>query len=141
VSETAAHVDAASAWPDGSALPAQAGYGWERLVDRLAWYERRSGHHKDWFQRLMVLQIVFAAAIPVTAGTRASAWITGSLGASIMMLEGFQHEKHLYLSRAGHYREVAGPDAPLAERVEGLVSQEHSAWSSAQAEAGASRGP
>jgi hypothetical protein len=160
VSEAAADVDATSMRPDGSAFPGQAGYAWERLEDQLAWYERKSAHHKDWFQRLKVLQIVFAAAIPVAAGTGASAWITGSLGASIVVFEGFQqlfqfqqnwvgyrataeslkHEKHLYLSRAGHYREVARPDVLLAERVEGLVSQEHSAWSSAQTEAGASRG-
>ena len=30
--------------------------------------------------------------------------------------------------RAGPYAAVARPDALLAERVEGLVSQEHAAW-------------
>lgn len=160
MSDAAADVERAPPWPDGSALPARTGYAWERLEDQLAWYERRSAHDKNWFQRLKVAQIVIAAAIPVAAGTGASAWITGSLGASIVVLEGFQqlfqfqqnwlgfrataeslkHEKHLYLSRAGHYAAVARPDALLAERVEGLVSQEHAGWSSAQAEAAAGRG-
>jgi hypothetical protein len=158
VSDAAADVDAASAWPDVAALPGEGGFAWERLEDQLAWHERKSVHHKDWFQRLKVLQIVIAAAIPVAAGTGVSAWITGSLGASIVVLEGFQqlfqfqqnwvsyrataeslkHEKYLYLSRAGHYREGARRDVLLAERVESLVSQEHSVWSSAQADAGAS---
>jgi hypothetical protein len=124
LSDAVADVDAASAWPDGSALPAQAGYAWERLEDQLAWHERRSSHHKDWFQRFKVLQIVFAAAIPVAAGTGASAWLMGSLG----------------VMSAGPYREEARLDVLPAERLDRLVSQEHSAWSSAQAEAGISRG-
>ncbi len=127
----------------------------KRLEDQLAWYDAKAKHHKDWFQRLKVVQIVAAAVIPVTAGSGASAWITGSLGASIVVLEGLQqlfqfqpnwtgyrataealkHEKHLYLARAGPYANVSREDALLAERVEGLVSQEHAAWSSTQAEA------
>lgn len=100
-----------------------------------------------------MLQIVIAAAIPVVAGAGAGAWITGSLGATIVVLEGFQqlfqfqqnwssyrataeglkHEKYLFLMRAGPYRDSPAPEGVLAERVEGLVSQEHSAWSAAQA--------
>jgi hypothetical protein len=48
----------------------------------------------------------------------------------------FKHEKFLYIARAGPYRDAPAPDALLAEHVEGLVSQEHAAWSSSQAEAG-----
>ena len=101
-----------------------------------------------------MLQIVTAAAIPLVAGAGAGSWITGSLGASIVVLEGFQqlfqfqqnwigyratsealkHEKFLYLMRAGPYRDSPAPDAVLAERVEGLVSQEHSSSSAAQAQ-------
>ena len=137
----------------------QTGYAWERLEDQLGWYDRKSAHHKNWFQRFKVLQIVIAASIPVVAGGGAGAWITGSLGASIVAIESFQqlfqfqqnwlgyrataealkHEKFVYLARAGPYRDAPAPDALLAERVEGLVSQEHAAWSSAQTEAGAAK--
>ena len=48
--------------------------------------------------------------------------------------EALKHEKFLYLTRAGPYRDSPAPDAVLAERVEGLVSQEHSAWSASQAQ-------
>ena len=48
--------------------------------------------------------------------------------------EALKHEKFLYLMRAGPYRDAPAPDAVLAERVEGLVSQEHSSWSAAQAQ-------
>jgi hypothetical protein len=137
----------------------QTGYAWERLEDQLGWYDRKSAHHKNWFQRFKVLQIVIAASIPVVAGGGAGAWITGSLGASIVAIESFQqlfqfqqnwlgyrataealkHEKFVYLARAGPYRDAPAPDALLAERVEGLVSQEHAAWSSAQTDAGAAK--
>jgi len=94
--------------------------------------------------RLTVAQIVIAAAIPVSAGAIVSAWITGSLGALIVVLEGLQqlfqfqqnwtgyrataealkHEKYLYLARAGPYADTSREEGLLAERVEGLVSQE-----------------
>jgi hypothetical protein len=152
VSDTA--TDGAQTVDTGAAPAERSGYAWKRLEDQLAWYDGRSAHHKDWFQRLKVLQIVVAAAIPVVAGAGAGAWITGSLGATIVVLEGFQqlfqfqqnwlgyrathealkHEKFLYLAHAGPYRDATAPDTLLAERVEGLVSQEHAAWSAAQRE-------
>ena len=129
-------------------------HGWERLEDQLGWYDRKSGHQKTWFQRLKVMQIVIAAAIPVVAGVGADAWITGSLGAAIVVLESIQqlfqyqqnwlgyrataealkHEKYLYLAQAGPYRDGNARDIVLAERVEALVSQEQSSWSAAQTE-------
>ena len=129
-------------------------HAWERLEDQLGWYDRKSGHQKRWFQRLKVAQLVIAAAIPVVAGVGADAWITGSLGAAIVVLEGVQqlfqyqqnwlgyrataealkHEKYLYLAQAGLYRDATARDAALAERVEALVSQEQSSWSAAQTE-------
>jgi hypothetical protein len=130
-------------------------HAWERLEDQLGWYDRKSGQQKRWFQRLKVAQLVIAAAIPVVAGVGADAWITGSLGAAIVVLEGIQqlfqyqqnwlgyrataealkHEKYLYLAHAGAYRDATARDAVLAERVEALVSQEQSSWTAVQAEA------
>jgi hypothetical protein len=73
--------------------------------------------------------------------------VTGGLAAVIVVLEGAQHlyqfqehwitygstaeelkhERYLYLAQAGPY---AGDDrhAQLAERLEGLISQEHTRW-------------
>ena len=49
--------------------------------------------------------------------------------------EALKHEKYLFLARAGPY---TGPQAEplLAERIESLISQEHSKWVSAREEAG-----
>ena len=132
------------------------GYAWDRREDQLGWYGRKAQLNKDAFYRLKVAQILVAAAIPVAAAAGATAWLVAATGATILVLEGLQqlfqfqqnwigyrataealkHEKHLYLSEAGPYAGAARADALLAERVEGLVSQENAAWSAAQAEAG-----
>ena len=100
---------------DGSAAQA-------RLEDQIAWYDAESGHNQRWFKLLKVCQIVVAAAIPGRPIARPAS--------------GFKHEKHLFAARAGPYAAVPRPDALLAERVEGLVSQEHAAWVSQREEAG-----
>jgi uncharacterized protein DUF4231 len=119
-----------------------------RIREQIEWYDGKSGHCQRWFKRLKICQIVTAAAIPVMAGAKAPYWLVGGAGALIVVLEGLQqlqqyqqnwityratcerlkHEKFLYLARAGSYATVANADALLAERVEGLVSQEHAAW-------------
>jgi hypothetical protein len=128
---------------------------WSRLEDQIGWYDRQSGRAQHWFKRLKVSQIVLAAAIPVAAGVSAPAWLVGGAGALIVVLEGVQqlqqyqqnwttyrstcerlkHEKFLFAARAGPYARVENADARLAERVEGLVSQEHAAWVSHRDEA------
>ena len=135
--------------------------GLDRLEDQLAWYDSKATKNRLWFQSLKVTQIVVAAAIPVSAAAGASTAVAGGLGASIVVMEGLQqlfqfqqnwasyrttaeslkHEKYLFLSRAVPFSDVADPDALLAERVEGLVSQEHAAWSSAQASSGGAAKP
>jgi hypothetical protein len=127
----------------------------QRLDEQIAWYDGKSRHNQRWFKRLKISQIVIAAAIPAAAGAHVgSAWL-GVAGALIVVLEGLQqlqqyqqnwttyratcerlkHERHLYAAAAGPYAGAARPGALLAERVEGLVSQEHAAWVSQQREA------
>jgi hypothetical protein len=133
---------------------------WERLQDQLDWYERKSQHHKRWYQSLKVAQIVVAAGIPVVAAAGASAAVAGGLGAVIVVLEGLQqlfqfqqnwlayrgtaealkHEKFLALAEAGPYANTDRVDALLAERIEGLVSQEHASWAESQREGAAREG-
>lgn len=129
---------------------------WSRLEQQIGWYDRRSRHTQAWYKRIKVLQIVLAASIPVVATVSAPAWVTGSLGALIVVLEGFQqlqqyhanwatyrstcealkHEKYLFVAHAGPYAVVEHPERLLAERVEGLVSQEHAVWVSHVEESG-----
>lgn len=129
---------------------------WNRVQDQIAWYDAKSQVNQRWFKWLKVCQIVTAAAIPVLAGVSAPAWLIGSGGASIVVLEGLQqlqqyqqnwtnyratceqlkHEQFLFMAQAGPYGVTPNPEALLAERVEGLVSQEHAAWISQREEVG-----
>jgi hypothetical protein len=127
---------------------------WERLESQIAWYDKKSNQNQRWFKRLKILQIVLAAAIPVAAAFSIDPEAMGAAGALIVILEGLQqlqqyqqkwttyrstcerlkHDKYLYLAHAGPYTKAPRPEALLAERVEGLVSQEHAAWVSQQQE-------
>jgi len=44
--------------------------------------------------------------------------------------EAMKHEKFIYLAKGGPYATATDPRALLAERVEGLGSQENSKWAS-----------
>ena len=120
---------------------------WTRLEDQLGWYDRKSDEAQRMFKRLKVVELVVAAAIPVVAGISGPALVTAALGSTVVVLESVQqlfqwqtnwvlyrstaealkHEKCLVLSSAAHY---ATPDrlGVLAERLEGLISQEHAKW-------------
>lgn len=125
-----------------------------RLEDQIDWYDRKSGHNQRWFKRLKVGQIVLAAAIPAAAALGAHSAPLAVAGALIVVVEGLQqlqqyqqnwtayratcerlkHERHLFEAQAGPYAGAGRPAALLAERIEGLVSQEHAAWVSQQRE-------
>jgi Protein of unknown function (DUF4231) len=103
---------------------------------------------------------VIAAAIPVVAAFGADADVAGLLGAVIVIIEGLQQlfqfhqnwlryrgaaqslesEKHLFLASAGPYAAAPRPAALLAERVEGLLSSELTAWTGDQRDASAAAG-
>jgi hypothetical protein len=132
---------------------------WERLEAQLAWYDRRSIQNQRWYKRLKLVELVVAATLPVVAGMRAPTWALGGLAAVIVVLEvaqhlyqfqehwiayrstceALRHEGYLYLASAGHYAAAADPHSLLAERIEGLVSQEHAKWASSEEAAGRTR--
>jgi hypothetical protein len=128
---------------------------WERLESQVSWYSRNARRCKRSYTRIKLVQIVAAAFIPVLAAVDLPTWVMGALGATVVVLESVQqlfqyhsnwtqyrttaealkHEKFLAQARAGHYAIAPNPTALLAERIEGLVSQEHAAWSSEQQQA------
>ncbi len=132
---------------------------WLRLEDQLQWYDTKSSKTKKWYKTLRISQLSLAALIPVVAmaGGEWSKWVTAVFGALIAVFEGVQqlnqfgpqwleyrataerlkHEKYLFLSQGGHYRDVDPKEALrlLAERVEENVSQEHARWSSTSKQA------
>ena len=126
----------------------------ERLEDQIAWYDQKSVWNQRLFKIAKAVQIIAAAAIPVIVLMTKYKWPPAALGALIVVLEGFQqlnqyqqnwiayrstcealrHEKFLFLAEAGPYAAAAEPRTLLAERIEGLVSQEHAKWVSAREE-------
>ena len=120
---------------------------WERLEDQIGWYDGKSGMNQRRYKWFKLLEIAVAAALPVVAAVHSPVWVTGGLAAVIVVLEAVQHinqyqehwityrstaealkhERYLYLAQAGPY---VGDDrhSQLAERLEGLISQEHAKW-------------
>ena len=98
---------------------------WQRLEEQIAWYSRGARRNKRRYLRIKVVQIVSAASIPVLAATSLPTWVSGGLGALIVVLESVQqlfqfhsnwthyrstaealkHEKFLYLAQAGLLRD------------------------------------
>lgn len=127
---------------------------WDRLEDQIGWYDRRSTENQRRYKWLKVLELAIAAALPVVAGMKSPVWVTGGLAAMIVVLEGTQHlyqfqehwityrstaealkhEHFLYLAKAGPYFDE-DRHSRLAERIEGLISQEHAKWTASQTRA------
>jgi 4-hydroxy-3-methylbut-2-enyl diphosphate reductase IspH len=126
----------------------------ERLDDQIRWYDRKSRHNQRWFKIVKVVQLTAAAAVPVVVAIGVRAAVPAALGASVVVLEGLQqlnqyqqnwttyrstaealkHEKYLFLALAGPYAGASAPSQLLADRIEGLISQEHAKWVSAREE-------
>ena len=127
----------------------------ERLEDQIGWYDRKSAQNQRWFKTFKALQLIAAAAVPVAAAIGVRAAVLAALGAAVVVLGGLQqlnqyqqnwtayrstaealkHEKYLFLALAGPYAGASAPHALLADRIEGLISQEHAKWISAREEA------
>ncbi len=123
------------------------GPAWDRLEDQLDWYDRKSVIAQRAYKRVKLGQLIVGATVPVVAGLQAPAAVTATLAAIVVIAEGAQqlyqwqtnwvlyrstaeslkHEKYLYLAGAGPYS-AADRHRVLAERLEGLVSQEHAKW-------------
>lgn len=125
---------------------------WARLEDQIAWYDSKSTSCQSWYKRLKFVQISLAVLIPVLShlDPACAKWATSIAGAAIAVLEGVQHmnqystlwvtyrataerlkhEKFLFLSAAGPYKEQTEPERliTLAEHVEEHVSAEHANW-------------
>ena len=124
----------------------------ERLENEIAWYERKSRNNKRYYYFLRVIELVSAAFIPFLINYLGED--TGLLKSvietlSILVLittgmisifqfrelwteyrtnaESLKHEKYLYLSASNPYHQ-GEKFKLLVERVERLISIEHSRW-------------
>lgn len=127
--------------------------GYERLEEQIAWYDRKSGEAQLYFKLTKYFTIMAAAAIPVVALYDCKE-IVAVLGSLIAVFEGasqlnqwqhnwityrstceaLRHEKFTYIERADPYdiEDDKGARKLLVERVESLISTEHSKWIAVQ---------
>jgi hypothetical protein len=134
----------------------------ERLEDQIGWYDRRSQTAQKRYKISKFAQVIIAGLIPLASAFPIPdpefKWVTAILGLLVLIIEAFQqlnqdqqnwiayrstcealkHEKYLYLAGAGpylHAESTKGRLSLLADRIEGLISQEHAKWVSAQEQA------
>ena len=125
-----------------------------RLEDQIRWYDGKSQYAQRRYKTLKLGQVAITALIPLVSvfSVPHADWVTAVLGLLVLIIEAVQqlnqdqqnwisyrstceslkHEKYLFLAKAGPYRGVAEPIAFLADRIEGLISQEHAKWISNQ---------
>jgi hypothetical protein len=139
-----------------------------RLEEQIGWYDRKSQTAQRRYKALKLAQVALTGLIPLAAAFPISElqlrWVAAALGLLVLVIETMQqlnqdqqnriayrstcealkHEKYLYLAAAGPYRGADSSGnriALLADRIEGLISQEHAKWISAQEHAQASDKP
>jgi hypothetical protein len=141
--------------------PERIGPASSRVRQQIAWYDAQSMRAMALYKTIKVLQLVAAGTVPVVAGFGVSAWVTGSLGSAIVVMEGIQQlfryheywisyrsacealrqEMWLFESRAGIYRGASEPDTLLAERLHEITSQESARWTAIHTEEKTDRRP
>jgi hypothetical protein len=134
-------------------MTAEPASGYDRLDSEIAWYDKKSGEAQRNYKLSKFAVIVSSAILSIVALQGWSLFAAG-LGALIAVLEGIQslnqwhhnwityrstcealrHEKYTYLERADPYDDLDDASARklLVERVESLISTEHSKWIASQ---------
>src|SRR5215472_9780401 len=135
---------------------------YDRLEDQIGWYDRKSQNAQRRYKILKLAQVIIAGLIPLASvipiPEPAFKPATAVLGLLVLIIEAVQqlnqdqqnwtayrsacealkHEKYLHLASAGPYADAKNSEkrlALLADRIEGLISQEHAKWVSAQEQA------
>ncbi len=122
----------------------------ERLEDQINWYDKKSRRNQRFYKWLKAVTVIAAAMVPAVSVGVGGRPYAAALGVIIVVAEGLQqmnqyqanwisyrstcealkHDKYLFLAKAGPYASASDPIVLLAERIEGLVSQEHAKWAS-----------
>jgi hypothetical protein len=126
--------------------------GYKRLESQIRWYDRRSGQAQFRYKFLKIIEVGCAALVPLVS--QIDGIFTAMLGVAVIIFEALQHinqwqhnwityrstcealrhEKYSYLGRSGPYKDMDDVVAKqaLVERIESLISTEHSKWISRQ---------
>lgn len=140
-------------WWDKSKPDGEPNSGYGRLEQQISWYDSKSRTAQRYFKWGKYLVIVASAAIPIAALLDQKI-LTALLGGFIAVCEAIQHinqwqhnwityrstcealrhEKYTFIERADPYSNFSQEEARklLVERVESLISTEHSKWIASQ---------
>jgi hypothetical protein len=123
--------------------------GYARLEQQIRWYDTSSGTSQRWFKGTRFTQLSLTASIPVLAFCDLPA-VSAAVAAGALVLaavqelnqwqhnwityrstaEALRHEKYAYLGAVAPYDcpDADARRAILVQRVESLISTEHSKW-------------
>ena len=127
-----------------------------RLEDQINWYDMKSKFNQKMYKRLVLIEIVFSVSIPFFASyandeNPVIKIIIGIIGVSIALIAGImnlykfhenwigyrttsetlKHEKYLFLTKSGFYKEIESKETPynnLVKRIESIISKENTNW-------------
>lgn len=127
-----------------------------RVDDQINWYDKKSRFNQKMYKRLVLLEIIFSVSIPFLASyaTDANPSITiviGICGISIALIAGvlnlykfhenwinyrttaetLKHEKYMFLTKSGIYKENESKETPynhLVQQIESIISKENTNW-------------
>lgn len=121
----------------------------ERYESQVSWYDERSIFYKRLNYAFQIPTIFIAAIIPIFAVLEQK-WITVILSAITAIFigtlnfgkfeeqwhnyrstcEALKKELYFYDARIDEYREAAEPEELFVQRVESIISSEHTKWTS-----------
>ncbi|MCP4305657.1 MAG: DUF4231 domain-containing protein [bacterium] len=120
----------------------------QRCDDQIEWYDRRSKQNQRLYKATVVLRAGLAAVVALGAAFDLDRWVLAVLGVVLILLqtlesvgrwhdnwlnyrstaEELKQEKYLWIAEAGPYADVDESDRLFAERIEALISREHTNW-------------
>lgn len=127
-----------------------------RFEDQINWYDKKSKFNKKMYQSLVLIEIIFSVSIPFFVSyandeNPSIKIIIGILAVCIALIAGLmnlykfhenwisyrttsetlKHEKYLFLTKSGVYREKESKETPynrLVQRIESIISKENTNW-------------
>lgn len=126
----------------------------QRVDDQIQWYSAKSGTNKKYYLWSKSMIIFLATLIPFISGFLSTevewpTYMVGTLGVLTAMLSGisslfrFQekwneyrttsealiHEKFMFMTSSGQYENAKTPFIVFVNKIEHIISKEHSNWS------------
>lgn len=126
----------------------------KRLDDQIKWYDKKSQKHQSWYKRYKRIEILAGAIIPITAAFDLQWFKVISVVCSNAILaceslialsnhqtnwtqyrttaETLRHEKYMFETKTGVYKNEEDGFALLVERCETIISSENVNWANLQ---------